>query len=117
LSIELPNKYSLEKIWGSNFAIIRSNGEFAVKPDVLKVACRKGIVVGFKVLEDGLDPEEIFLQKPESGYFILRTKSGELQQGLSKHAYIESLNAMGLKYIEPTPIESDERVWYGLDGC
>jgi len=115
--VELPNNHSVIKLWGSNFAIVSGDSDIIVNGDVTKVACRDDVIVGFKVLEEHPDPQISANYEGESGYFILRTPSGELMQGLSKKAFASSLKGMNLGYIEPTPIESTKRLFFGLEGC
>jgi hypothetical protein len=92
---KLPNGYEINKISSTNIAIAR--GLTVFRGDINRMNIRGDVVIG---RVDELTPAEqrtrISKFEAPPGYFILDTKTGSLQLGLEKKAWLSQLKKLGI---------------------
>lgn len=91
----LPGHYSLVRVYSG--AVLISNPEHVVviNPNVESYKVIDGLVVGYVTAPEYLSPEEKAVSKP--GYFVLNTKTREVQQGLNKTMWLDTLRLLDVK--------------------
>ena len=77
----LPNDYRFIELSRGNGAIVDSQGNFAVYPNVVEYRLEGDVVIGMREhATDNTDYSKPFVEG--LGYFVLDTSTGELTQGL-----------------------------------
>jgi len=107
---DLPNGYRFFRANSHQQVITKAGMGVVVEADVAELAILGDLVVGFA------EPEVVFEGQPppprtEPGFFVLDTRTGQLQDDLSRAQWLGALGARGID--EPPELHAPT-VWFFL---
>lgn len=96
--VALPNGYQIKRDKADQPMLVKRTGGVVVPGPVEKYTVLRDVVTGF-VPEPQAQPDGKARKasKAKPGYFILRTRTGELSTGLSESEWAEQLQGLGVK--------------------
>ncbi|MBX5463264.1 MAG: hypothetical protein IRZ28_19510 [Steroidobacteraceae bacterium] len=104
--VALPNGYQIKRDKADQPTLVKRSGGVVVPGPVEKYIVLRDVVTGLvpgpegdAAKADAKDAKRASRRasKSEPGYFILRTRTGELSTGLSESEWSEQLKGLGLK--------------------
>jgi hypothetical protein len=95
--VALPNGYEIMRKQQGQLAIVKRKGGSVVTAPIATYAVVRDVVTGVvPAPEEGDKGKRAPKSKAPPGYFILKTDSGEITQGLSEQDWKDRLKAMGV---------------------
>jgi hypothetical protein len=96
--VALPNGYEIMRKQEGQLAIVKRKGGAVVTGPITTYAVVRDVVTGVVPAPEaeGDKAPKKRVSKAPPGYFILKTETGEMTQGLSEQDWKDRLNAMGV---------------------